>query len=990
MSPRACSKKRPLPSRRRHSQLNFEALEHRKLLSATNIELGVEVTETAIITANDTVPRFVSQPTDIAIRSGNWSDPSTWADGTVPTREDLVRVDEGVLVQFDAVSEIDSLEIIGQLEFVTDQDTSLLVTTITVLPSGSLTIGTDDNPVADSVSVNIVFRDVALQTGTVDAPGIDPSQYGNGLLVFGEFTTHGADKTPYIRAISDINRGDTSVTVESVPRDWRVGDRLLLPETAQTAIGRNGPVELGETEEVTISAINGNTIEFTTAVRFDHLGISDNPFEVERYAHIGNLTRNVVFQSENGEGVRGHVFLTATAVVDVDNTSFIELGRTRAEFITNDTVIDESGQILRIGENQGGRYSFHAHHLSTPFELSGSLVEDGWRWGITVHNTDDSLIDNNIVYEAAGAGIVTEAGTETGNVFTGNLVIKVEGGHQIGDQRGGVTRNQDELLGQITEIAVDGSAFWFRSTAGTIENNFVYDAAGYGYNFNGYYNRVNETPGLNVEQIDSFRNNEVASSFGGFWLTWSQGQSNIQENYQRQTFEDLLIWNTQTGVEAYHDGRFTLSDITIIGDAATSAANEGSAFNPIARSTIGIDLSNPSYENFDVVLDGVRVSGQNIGYAQSQNAGENGTVLRDAVFSNYVNLLFLEADHQDQLTTENVSFLESDVPRIADSFPDTVANRFVVEDGAVEEGTLSDELPVAPSLPSDISIRDGVLRITGSDGSDEITIIENGNDLVIISQGVETIISRDDVSSYLFRAGDGDDLFDNQSSLPGTVLGGSGDDVLIGGSGIDSIRGEDGDDTIFGGDGDDLIYGDGGTDAINGGDGADRIRGGDGNDTIDGGDGDDLLLDGQGGNDVVRGGAGDDTVIGGSGNDEVFGDAGDDRVSGGDGDDTIRGGNGDDTLRGDDGRDEVFGDAGIDRIRGGLGEDRLYVDLNDLLLDTDDDEVIETDLEVAPESEGNETDLEVAPETEGNETGLEVAPETEGNETGLEVAPELM
>ena len=750
-------------------------------------------------------------------------------------------MDEGILVQFDTVAEIDSLEIIGQLEFATDQDTSLLVTTITVLPSGSLTIGTADNPVADSVSINIVFRDVALQTGTLDAPGIDPSQYGNGLLVFGELTTHGADKTPYVRAESDILRGSTSIELSEVPEDWRVGDRLLLPETAQTAIRSNRTGEINESEEVTIAAIDGNTIEFETAVRFDHLGISDNPFEVERYAHIGNLTRNVVLQSENGEGVRGHVFLTATAVVDVDNTSFIELGRTQAEFISNDTVVDESGEVLRIGENQSGPYAFHANHLSTPLELSGSVVEDGWRWGITVNNTDNSLIENNIVYEAAGAGIVTVAGTETGNVFTGNLVIKVEGGHQVGDSRGGAQGINDPLTGRFVEIATDGSAFWFRATAGTVENNFVYDATGYGYNFNGYYTSVGNDPSLDVQQIESFRNNEVASSFGGLWLTWSQGQANIQENYQRQTFEDLLIWHVQTGVEAYHDGRFTLSDITIIGDAAVSAANQGSAFNSLARSSIGIDLSNPSYENFDVVLDGIRVSGQNIGYAQSRNAGENGTVLRDAVFSNYVNLLFLEDDHQDQLTTENVSFLESNVTRIANSFPDTVANRFVVEDDAVEEGTLSDELPVAPSLPSDISIRDGVLRITGSDGGDEITLTENENDLVIVSGGVESIIPRADVSSYLFRAGDGDDLFENRSSISGTVLGGNGDDILIGGSGIDVIRGENGNDRIDGGSGDDNILGGEGDDIIFGEEGNDVIRGNGGEDTLDGGIGNDVI-----------------------------------------------------------------------------------------------------------------------------------------------------
>ena len=921
---------------RTEQRLDFELLEPRCLLNA-DIP-GVTVTETHIITQNDTVPRFVANPTDVAIRNGNWSDPNTWADGTVPTREDLVRVDEGILVQFDTTTEIDSLEIIGQLEFTTEQDTSLLVTTITVLPSGSLTIGTADNPIADAVSVNVVFRDVELQTGTVDSPGIDPSQYGNGLLVFGEFTTHGADKTPYVRAESDILREATSIELSEVPEDWRVGDRLLLPETAQTVVLGNR-VEINESEEVTISAINGNTIEFETAVQFDHLGVSDNPFDVERYAHIGNLTRNVVFQSENGEGVRGHVFITATAEFDVDNAAFIELGRTRAEFISNNTVIDETGEVLRVGENQAGRYAFHAANLDSPFEISGSVVEDGWRWGITLNNVNDSLVENNLIYEAAGAGIVTVSGTETGNVFTGNLVIKVEGGHQVGNARGGVTRHEDSLLeGRLTEIAVDGSAFWLRTTAGVIENNFVYDAAGYGYNFNGYYNSVGGNPELN-QQVESFQSNEVASSRGGLWLTWSQGQSRIQETYQRQTFEDLLVWHTQRGVTAYHDGLFTLRDVTVIGDAAVSATNQGSAFNPLARSSIGINLANPSYENFDITLEGVRVSGHNIGYSQSGNAGENGTVLRDAVFANYVNLLFLEADHQSQLTIENVTYLESNVLRSASSFPDTVANLFARDVGTIEAGSLSSTLPAPLSLPSDISIRDGVLRLTGSEGRDEITIIEDENDIIIVSQGVESIVPRSDVSSYLFRAGDGDDLFENRSSISGTVLGGSGDDTLIGGSGIDVIRGEDGNDLIDGGNGNDNILGGNGDDSVFGGEGRDVIRGNGGEDTLDGGMGDDVV-DGGAGNDELHGGFGDDIILGGLGDDDLFGDDGDDTVRGGDGDDLLRGGLGDDALYGEDGLDEVFGDAGRDRIRGGLGEDRLYVDLSDWLLDTDDDEVI--------------------------------------------------
>ena len=79
---------------RNKTRLNFQRLEKRCLLNADMA--GVTVTETHIITHHDTVPRFVANPTDVAIRNGNWSDPNTWADGTVPTRDDFVRVGDGL------------------------------------------------------------------------------------------------------------------------------------------------------------------------------------------------------------------------------------------------------------------------------------------------------------------------------------------------------------------------------------------------------------------------------------------------------------------------------------------------------------------------------------------------------------------------------------------------------------------------------------------------------------------------------------------------------------------------------------------------------------------------------------------------------------------------------------------------------------------------------------------------------------------------------
>lgn len=89
------------------------------------------------------------------------------------------------------------------------------------------------------------------------------------------------------------------------------------------------------------------------------------------------------------------------------------------------------------------------------------------------------------------------------------------------------------------------------------------------------------------------------------------------------------------------------------------------------------------------------------------------------------------------------------------------------------------------------------------------------------------------------------------------------------------------------------LYGHGGDDILTTGDGDDYVEGGDGNDSIDVGLGDD----------VVKAGAGDDTVNGGGGSDDIDGGPGDDRLEGGPGADRLVGGAGNDTLVGGPGRD---------------------------------------------------------------------------------------
>jgi len=99
-------------------------------------------------------------------------------------------------------------------------------------------------------------------------------------------------------------------------------------------------------------------------------------------------------------------------------------------------------------------------------------------------------------------------------------------------------------------------------------------------------------------------------------------------------------------------------------------------------------------------------------------------------------------------------------------------------------------------------------------------------------------------------AGRGNDVvtvdLGQDTTIPVSLYGGAGNDVLTGGAGNDLLDGGAGNDTLNGGGGNDRLFGGDGRDILDGGPGSDRLRGGNGSDTLDGGDGTDLLIGGSG------------------------------------------------------------------------------------------------------------------------------------------------
>jgi len=95
------------------------------------------------------------------------------------------------------------------------------------------------------------------------------------------------------------------------------------------------------------------------------------------------------------------------------------------------------------------------------------------------------------------------------------------------------------------------------------------------------------------------------------------------------------------------------------------------------------------------------------------------------------------------------------------------------------------------------------------------------------------------ISGFTINSDGGDDQVRvaREITIPVTLRGGGGNDLLVGGSGNDRLNGGEGDDRLIGGSGDDVISGSVGDDVLIGGGGDDTLRGGPGNDVLKGGPG---------------------------------------------------------------------------------------------------------------------------------------------------------
>jgi hypothetical protein len=591
--------------------------------------------------SEENVEALAAHPTAVAVASGDWFDPKTWSDGRVPQSTDVAVVPFGVSVSLAGQANVSVLLIDGSLTFPAGE---LNVTSLIVGDTGTLTIHPSDEQVAQ-----VTIRDAPIDTV------YDPEQLGHGVLVLGHLDVLGEAKTPFIRLADEVQAGATTLTLTDVPENWRIGDKLALPDSRQLAYedttltprpydsGYYLKATIDQNETVEIAAIDGTTITLVSPTQHSHLG------RQHLMPHVANLSRNVRFVSENPEGVRGHLLALNDAAIDLWNAELYQFGRTTIAHLDN-TTFNPDGTVAHIGTNQIGRYPVHIHHLHSnapalsngeQWNVVGNAIHGSEKWGIAIHDSHYGLVKNNVVYDATGSGIVFEEGNETGVELVGNFV-------------GGITGSGEYDFtnpARQHDVAHNGSGFWLEGVnEAVISGNVAAGIEAVGFevfvirHFPNKYlpkriplfqgadldNPSETITVLTVENLPPkiFADNEAYNVRSGM-LTWQflapGGFINIRP----------VIWHAaDAGIQAWYAGVIThVINPTILFDPSKAVADDANRpwYTPVGP--IGISTLGTGGGDLDVV-DG-RIEGASIGIS---NGSARMSMYNNVYFDNLINI----------------------------------------------------------------------------------------------------------------------------------------------------------------------------------------------------------------------------------------------------------------------------------------------------------------------------------------------------------------
>jgi hypothetical protein len=482
-------------------------------------------------------------------RSGPWSAPATWKGGKVPSGGARVQIHTGDTVTYDLKSDqvICSVHVAGTLTFARDRDTRLDVGLIKIQagddadedgfdcdahvaapapnqPRPVLEVGTAAQPIPTGHTALIRLTYV---------PGLDRQSCPAIICCGGRMDFHGAPLSrSWVKLGATARKGDATITLAEPVTGWKAGDKVIVTPSRLTY------PKTSATEERTIKVVEDARLTVDRALEGEHWG--DGPQKAE----VANLSRNVVVESADPKGERGHTMYHRGSAGSISYAEFRHLGK----------------------QGMLGRYAIHFHLVQDTMRGSSVVGASIWdshnRW-VTIHGTDYLVVRDCVGYQSVGHGFFLEDATEQYNVLDRNLAVQARHGKPLPKQ-------------VLPFDANEGAGFWWANGRNTFTRNVSCENDHYGYFFDIATDEVVlplRTPEGEVRRQDirtipffRFEDNEAHTQRLYGFKFGNDGSSRLIRGDRQHPFivRNLRVWETHYNLQpslAY----FLLDGLTITG-----------------------------------------------------------------------------------------------------------------------------------------------------------------------------------------------------------------------------------------------------------------------------------------------------------------------------------------------------------------------------------------------------------------------------------------
>jgi hypothetical protein len=330
----------------------------------------------------------------------------------VPGAGAKVQIRTGHTVTYDLPSTaVRSIHLAGTLTFTRDRNTQLDVGLIKIQPGDDASENGFDCDTHVGAP-NPGPPQPALEVGTPDQPipagytptirlcwfgGMDEESCPAIVCCGGRMDFHGAPLSrTWVKLGAPVQAGATEVILAEPVSGWRVGDRVILTATTRQnkvkKTFRESTRDRTATEERLIQTIDGTKLTLDRPLTYDHQCAG------AYRGDVANLSRNVIVESGNPSGPRGHTMYHRNSAGSISYAEFRRLGK--------------PGVL--------GRYSLHYHLVGNTMRgssvIGASIWDSGNRW-LAIHGTNYLVVRDCVGYRSQGHGFFLEHGTEVCNVL---------------------------------------------------------------------------------------------------------------------------------------------------------------------------------------------------------------------------------------------------------------------------------------------------------------------------------------------------------------------------------------------------------------------------------------------------------------------------------------------------------------------------------------------------------------------------------------------